>query len=76
MVTCVGCERTRGMLGRLTWHECGECDSPFCPDCFGQLVGAEPSQTERPLPARACSQCGTAIVTPVAVGGGISGPGW
>ena len=73
MVTCVSCGRTRGMLGRLTWHQCAECDSPFCPDCFGQLASA---QTERAFPARACSQCDTAIVTPVVVGGGYSGPGW
>lgn len=75
MLQCVGCGRMRGMLGRLTWQECAECDSPFCPDCFGQLAGAPPRQTERAFPARTCSQCGTAIATPVVVGGGVSGPG-
>ena len=87
MVTCAGCGRTRGMLGRLTWHQCEvgrltwhqceECDSSFCPDCFGQLASSRARQTERAFPARGCSQCGSAIVTPVVVGGGgYIGPGW
>ena len=76
MVTCAGCGRTRGMLGRLTWHQCDECDGSFCPDCFGQLASVQPWPATHRFPARACSQCGTAIVTPVAVGGGYSGPGW
>ncbi len=75
MVRCVGCGRMRGMLG-LTWYQCDECDSRFCPDCFGQLASAQPRQTERAFPARACSQCDTAIVTSVTVGGRVSGPGW
>ncbi len=75
MVRCVGCGRMRGMLG-LTWYQCDECDSPFCPDCFGLLASAQPRQTERAFPARSCSECGNAIVTPVVVGGGGSGPGW
>ena len=76
MVTCASCGRTRGMLGRLTWHQCEECDGSFCPDCFGQLASVQPWPATHAFPARACSQCDSAIVTPVAVGGGYSGPGW